>query len=120
MSQHDKGLGHVPESEGWEVFVGPPEPGTLLVHAENLTISVPRLWSGPLCCGEHLRAFVMVFNQYFIAIYTHTYTLSLSRTFPRQSISLAVTASGRNQMYLKGSIVNVSIFVVVISCSVNT
>lgn len=85
-------------------------------------LRLPHLCSGSSCCGEHLRAFAIGFHKYFIAIYTHAlahaHTLSLS--FPHQSVSLAVTASGRNQMYLRGNIVNVSIFVVVISCSVNT
>lgn len=107
-----QGLGHAPESEGWEFFVCPPHPGTPLVHAEDFTCSVPHLCSGSLCCGEHFRAFVMVFNQYLL-LFTHTHP------FLHQSISLAVTASGRNQKNLRGSMVNVSIFVV-ISCSVNT
>lgn len=89
------------------MFVGLPDAGTLLVHAENLTCSVPPLCSGSSCCVEYLWDFVMIFNQY---CYLHTNT-----RFPNQNISLAITAAGKDQMCVRGSIVNVSVFVVVIS-----
>lgn len=104
-------LGHIPESEGWEVFVGTPDPGAFLVHAEYSICSVTHLRSGSLCCGEHLRAFARVFNQYFIAIYIHTHP-HLPKYFTWHNSILQKSNSSKRK--------HVSIFVAVISCSVNT
>lgn len=46
---------------------------TPLEHAEGLTCPVSHLCLGSSCCDKYLRAFVMVLNQHFIAIYTHSH-----------------------------------------------